>query len=286
MNKAYTLSYTRDLHPDARQRVPGRSRVQQQPDCRPAQRPRGHQLAWRQRSRAGAPVGQRAPEGRVPGTALQGLSQVDWRNPGFLNRSNQVQNQTTWLRGTHSLKVGAEVRRVDWEDLNAPPTSSGTSTSTAGSRGSGSRGERPSVCRFPVRRAEHGARAFPPVPALRSRWTYDFFAQDDWKVTRNLTVNLGLRYDIHPGWYERNGRLAMFDLTSGKIVVPEEGPTRCRRSCRRLRRRRHRQQSRLALARAGADRPQQHRAAPRLCLSAVRRRQHRSSAAATASTST
>ena len=67
------------------------------------------------------------------------------------------------------------------------------------------------------------ARAFPPVPALRSRWTYDFFAQDDWKVTRNLTLNLGLRYDIHPGWYERNGRCAMFDLTSGKVVIPEEG---------------------------------------------------------------
>ena len=66
-------------------------------------------------------------------------------------------------------------------------------------------------------------RAFPPVPALRSRWTYDFFVQDDWKIRRNLTINLGLRYDIHPGWYEQNNRLAMFDVASGKIAVADGG---------------------------------------------------------------
>ena len=55
-----------------------------------------------------------------PGTGLTGLSQVDWRNPGFLNRSNQIQDQISWLRGTHSLKAGTDIRRVDWEEFNAP----------------------------------------------------------------------------------------------------------------------------------------------------------------------
>ena len=43
-----------------------------------------------------------------PGTALTGLSQIDAANPGFLNRIDQIQDQMTWLRGTHSLKFGPE----------------------------------------------------------------------------------------------------------------------------------------------------------------------------------
>ena len=31
-------------------------------------------------------------------------------------------------------------------------------------------------------------------------------------------INLGLRYDIHPGWYEQTDRLAMFHVPSGKIA--------------------------------------------------------------------
>ena len=159
-----------------------------------------------------------------PGTALTGLSQIDWRNPGFLNRSNQIQNQTTWMRGTHSVKVGMDIRRVDWEELNAPGNLfgnvdfTGRFTAVPGVTGSGH-----PYADFLFGTPNTAARAFPPVPSFRRRWTYDFFAQDDWKIGRNVTVNLGLRYDVHPGWYEQNDRLAMFDIANGNIVVPDEG---------------------------------------------------------------
>jgi hypothetical protein len=37
----------------------------------------------------------------------------------------------------------------------------------------------------------------------------------------NLTVNLGLRYEVRPGWNEASGLQAVFDVNSGKIVVPD-----------------------------------------------------------------
>ena len=64
-------------------------------------------------------------------------------------------------------------------------------------------------------------RSFPFVEINRLRWQYDFFFQDDFKITPRLTLNLGVRYDYHPVWRERNGRTAMFDIGTGKIVVQD-----------------------------------------------------------------
>jgi hypothetical protein len=49
-------------------------------------------------------------------------------------------------------------------------------------------------------------------------WTYAGYAQDDWRVTQDLTLNLGMRYQAYTPWVELNNRQDNLDLTSGKLL--------------------------------------------------------------------
>ena len=59
------------------------------------------------------------------------------------------------------------------------------------------------------------------TPEYGGRWkSPQVFIQDDWKVRSNLTVNLGLRYEINTGWSEVHNNLTTFDPT---VINPANG---------------------------------------------------------------
>jgi hypothetical protein len=58
------------------------------------------------------------------------------------------------------------------------------------------------------------------VGIQNSNW--DFYIQDDWKVKRNLTVNLGLRYEYNTVWSERRNQQQNFDFATQSYLSPNQ----------------------------------------------------------------
>ncbi len=60
-----------------------------------------------------------------------------------------------------------------------------------------------------------------PTPQNR-RWEHGAFIQDDFKVSKRLTLNYGLRWGKYTTPYDKTGQYYNYDPSTGKIVVPDE----------------------------------------------------------------
>jgi hypothetical protein len=120
----------------------------------------------------------------------------------------------TLIKGRHVLHFGGEflINRADstaWGNLNAGSlTYAGVYTSAGGSNTNAYDGL--SYADFLLGQTQSWSAA--ETPEFGGRWkTPQLFVQDDWKMKPNLTVNLGVRYEIETGWSEVKGNETVFD---------------------------------------------------------------------------
>jgi hypothetical protein len=133
-----------------------------------------------------------------------------------LQNSNSLVNVTSWVKGSHTVKFGGEMRFVRTDNFQPNP---GTTrwqfqplfTNQPGVANSGF-----DYASFLLGLPQNFQyRIFPDFFKSRAP-VYAMFVQDDWRVNRKLTLNLGLRWDA-PLWYnEAQDRSGVFDLDRGE----------------------------------------------------------------------
>jgi Carboxypeptidase regulatory-like domain/TonB dependent receptor len=128
----------------------------------------------------------------------------------------------TWIKGRHTVKVGGNILRREL-NLYRPLAGKGF-FGLAGNGSSPQIGTGHTDTGYEVADLfagfvdgySHGT----PFGMVGTRsWENGFFAQDDFRVTRRLTLNLGLRYDILTWPVEVDDRQANFDVTTNALVV-------------------------------------------------------------------
>lgn len=123
----------------------------------------------------------------------------------------QFQNSVTWIRGKHALKAGLDVRKTEF-DRSITSYSSGlyNFNSTLTSNLQSPAGTGSALASFLLGDVAN-AMVEKDQPVSWEAFTQAYFVQDDWKVSRRMTFNLGLRYDHMQEPHERFHRLSDFN---------------------------------------------------------------------------
>lgn len=147
----------------------------------------------------------------APQVLINGFMSTGAGNPG-MQRGQIVQllDNVTWTRGKHTFKFGGDLKRLSDHDDNVYGNyRSGWYVFNGDSSVGADIGD-------PYTAFLEGYPDYTEVSSTNNPkmdgvgYAYAVFAQDDWKLTPNLTLNLGLRYEVHPPIRETNRNTATF----------------------------------------------------------------------------
>jgi hypothetical protein len=187
------------------------------------------------------------PRIRALSNAAGGLN-VGGSDIGPTNRNLYLQDKPTAVasltivRGNHTWKTGGEWRVDTFTNraTNAVAgdfTFSGEQTSLPSTQGQNLQGGYlgHNYASFLLGLGANASIGNPQDPQYR-RTAWGFFVQDTWKVSRKLTLDLGIRYDLQPAAVELHRRTSMFAPTvpnpnagglPGAILYAGPGAGRC-----------------------------------------------------------
>jgi hypothetical protein len=163
--------------------------------------------------------------GGLPALTFGDGSAPELGSSGFLpsiERQNSYvfTDNFTWVKGRHSVKIGAEIRYEQFT-IFQPSASRGTMDFSAGftdnpaAAGTGGYGFASFLLGIP-----DGGSIVNLHNVDYRRQIYAGFIQDDFKKTSKLTFNLGLRYELYTPVKAADNEQANFDFGCGCLIVP------------------------------------------------------------------
>ena len=129
----------------------------------------------------------------------------------------QIADSLTWLRGRHTLKMGADLR---WERVNVvqPPSPTGSFTFSSlftdlpGTANTGT-----PLASFLLGQVQQFSIDLQEDQIRNRAHFQEYFIQDDWRASDRFTVNAGLRYTLNFPSTEEHNQAAVFNLETRQL---------------------------------------------------------------------
>jgi hypothetical protein len=150
-----------------------------------------------------------------PGVSIVGFNYIgspQWIPNGAVDINRQFVEQLTWIKGRHSLKFGADLRFLRYNDLGYAIQNGAYTFAnqyTGNSVGDFLLGIPQSAFAHRTGGSQFSFRT--------SNGEYSFFVQDDIRLLRNLTLNMGLRYEYVQWPQEDNDEFAVWNFERGAL---------------------------------------------------------------------
>ena len=163
----------------------------------------------------------------IPGVPINGVNGVPFFTITGLTATNQTSNglsvdtdfhysdNLSWTRGAHSMKFGFDaiqdyIPGFVYSNIYGSYSFTGTYSGNA-------------IADLLLGLPQTVGLQVPTPEQHLHGVMWAFYAQDQWKVTRRLTVNYGLRYELAGPYYDSNGHIYSFNPATGDLVVPANG---------------------------------------------------------------
>ncbi|MDZ4799908.1 MAG: carboxypeptidase regulatory-like domain-containing protein [Bryobacteraceae bacterium] len=130
-----------------------------------------------------------------------------------VNESFHLNESMNWTRGNHTIKGGFEMlhlrylNRAYWQSAGVFTFSGQISGSVASD--------------FLLGRPSNLQVASPAIEQAGLQGNYFFYLQDDWRISRRLTLNLGVRYELPLPWVQPNDMVTTFKAGVQSTVYPQ-----------------------------------------------------------------
>jgi hypothetical protein len=152
----------------------------------------------------------------IPGALIRGSSAFNGRGFPYTPYSLSYVDNLSWVKGNHNIKLGAEVRviRLYTDRLGGITYTFSNLNDFLANR---------------LQTVQFNGDLSEPSPfnggATGNRKAeqeyYIGFAQDEWKIKPNLTLNYGLRYEYYTPLREANDLNVQFDINNGVLFSPD-----------------------------------------------------------------
>jgi hypothetical protein len=149
------------------------------------------------------------------------LGSTDNRPKSNRIRTYQYRSSLTWATGNHNMKFGAQLSHQAHAFLNGN-TSQGLITMngqyTQNPLSAGNTGD--AFADFLLGYPQTMQRSTPQNIFGDTGSFWSFYGQDDYRVTHNLTLNLGFRWELNSWYAGIRGQTNAFDFATGKMIIP------------------------------------------------------------------
>jgi hypothetical protein len=158
---------------------------------------------------------------------LTGLGNPAYNGGSIVDNTYSYIDNLTWQHGKHYLSVGISALRYqnnyptgnNYGYLGQESYTGNFSADPAQSNGAGWGG-----ADFVLDRVQSAGATLGFVNVGQRQWRTAEFAQDNFKVTPNLTLIFGVRYQIDEPWIEQNNKTGNIDLASGQLLYADHVP--------------------------------------------------------------